>query len=86
MSRTRAKANREAKAQRTARTVDALLPIAVRAYAVPQTATSSKTGGTHDSRSHQTRPTQPTIPGEGLVLVFDCETTTDPSQRLLFGS
>jgi hypothetical protein len=51
-------------------TVDRL-PIAVRAYTPP----------TSERRPSKTRPWN--MPG--LVLVFDTETTTDPTQRLLFG-
>jgi hypothetical protein len=51
-------------------TVDRL-PIAVRAYTPP----------TSERRPSKVRPWN--MPG--LVLVFDTETTTDPTQRLLFG-
>ncbi len=62
-----------------------LLPIAVRAYAVPRaTGTATDRGNKRGKRSQRKRLVQ--LIGAGLALVFDCETTTDPSQRLLFGN
>src|SRR5215469_202625 len=52
------------------------MPIAVRAYTVP-----AKTRKRH-SKYVRSPPNGPS----GWTLVFDAETTTDPSQRLRFGS
>jgi hypothetical protein len=67
-----------------ARSAPNLLPIAVRAYAVPQPTKSADANKTNRNRTTQQRRHQ--LSSVGLVLVFDCETRTDPSQRLLFGS
>lgn len=54
-----------------------LLPLAVRAYAVPPA----------DSEPQATRKRRASSPQRpNLVLVFDTETTVDRAQRLLFGS
>lgn len=58
------------------------LPIAVRAYTPPSVMPIAATDAKSSSRS--TRPRIERLPE--TVLVFDTETTTDTSQRLLFGS
>jgi len=63
---------------------NALLPIAVRAYAVPRPTETANSSWAHGKRSRRKQHNQ--LVGAGLVLVFDCETTIDRSQRLLFSS
>jgi hypothetical protein len=75
---------KERTAQKKVRTADAPLPVAVRAYPVPHLTQTPDTRGKQSKRKRRGRSSERL--GAGLVLVFDCETTTDPSQQLLFGS
>jgi|GEM_PF-4462579 len=66
------------------RDASTLLPIAVRAYAIPHPTKTTDSSKTRRIRNRRQRGDH--LLRGGLVLVFDCETTIDPSQRLLFGS
>lgn len=70
-----------------------LLPVAVRAYAVPHPEPQHQAyiSGASDharqpKRKRRGQRSAPQFPGNGLVLVLDCETTIDAAQRLLVGS
>ena len=60
-----------------------LLPLAVRAYAQPLEAEGAKASAGRKQRPPR-RPEPARQPSS--VLVFDCETTTDATQALLFGA
>lgn len=55
-----------------------VLPVALRAYAIPPDAADSTETKAEAKRTYPRRPSG--------MLVLDTETTTDPAQRLTFGS
>jgi hypothetical protein len=63
-----------------------LLPVAVRGYAVPITNAMSPDADEGAAKLPPWTPRRTVQSAHRHTLVFDTETTTDPTQRLLFGS